>query len=85
LTGNKGAAYDVYGKEGGAVKTLFIVASLTGLSLLFGCAPAPLTKADVDGRIVCNADQMDQVERAAVRNNRQVHWVNCPRAVLRAG
>ncbi len=66
------------------MKTLFIVAGLSGFSLLCGCAPAPLTKADVDGRIVCNVDQMDQVERAAVRNNRQLLWVNCPRAVLRA-
>ena len=66
------------------MKTLFIVVSLANLSLLSGCAPAPLTKADVDGRIVCNVDQMDQVERAAVRNNRQVLWINCPRAVLRA-
>jgi len=66
------------------MKTLVIVAGLSGFSLLCGCAPAPLTKADVDRRIVCNVDQMDQVERAAVRNNRQVLWVNCPRAVLRA-
>ena len=70
---------------GGAMKTLFVVASMSGLSVLYACAPAPLTKADVDGRIVCNVDQMDQVERAAVRNNRQLLWVNCPRAVLRAG
>jgi hypothetical protein len=66
------------------MRTLFFVGSLTVFSLLCGCAPAPLTKADVDGRIVCNVDQMDQVERAAVRNGRQVLWVNCPRAVLRA-
>ena len=66
------------------MKALFIAAGLTGFSLLCACAPAPLTKADVDGRIVCNVDQMDQVERAAVRANRQVYWVNCPRAVLRA-
>jgi hypothetical protein len=48
-----------------------------------GCAPAPLTKAEVDGRIVCNVDRMDQVERAARRENKDVHWVNCPQAVLR--
>ena len=75
----------MFAQGGGVMKTLFIAGSLTGLSLLCGCAPAPLTKADVDGRIVCNVDQMDQVERAAVRNSRQVLWVNCPRAVLRAG
>ena len=48
-----------------------------------GCAPAPLTKAEVDGRIVCNVDRMDQIERAARRENKEVHWVNCPQAVLR--
>ena len=48
-----------------------------------GCAPAPLTKADVDGRIVCNVDQMDKVERAARRENKEVHWLQCPQAVLR--
>jgi hypothetical protein len=74
----------MFTQGGGAMKTLFIVASLSGFSLLCGCAPAPLTKADVDGRIVCNVDQMDQVERAAVRNHRQLLWVNCPHAVLRA-
>lgn len=49
-----------------------------------GCAPQPLTKADVDGKIVCNVDRMDQVERAARRANAEVHWVNCPQATLRA-
>jgi hypothetical protein len=66
------------------MKTLLAIAGLAGLTLLTGCATAPLTRADVDGRIICNADQMDQVERAAKRNNRQVVWVNCPQAVLRA-
>ena len=62
--------------------------SLTAITaavvLATGCAPAPLTKADVDGRIVCNADQMDQVERSARRENKEVHWLHCPQAVLRA-
>jgi hypothetical protein len=66
------------------MKTLLTVAGLAGLALLAGCATAPLTKADVDGRIVCNSDQMDQVERAARREgNKQVVWVSCPQAVLR--
>ena len=49
-----------------------------------GCAVEPMTKAEVDGRIVCNADQMDQVERSARRENKEVHWLHCPQAVLRA-
>ena len=49
--------------EGGsAMQTLLTVAGIVGLALMAGCAPAPLTKADVEGRIVCNVDQMDQVE-----------------------
>jgi len=27
---------------------------------------------------------MDQVERSARRENKEVHWLHCPQAVLRA-
>ena len=58
--------------------------SAVGIVLLMsGCAPAPLTKADVDGRVVCNVDRMDQVERGVRRNFAEIHWINCPRATLR--
>ena len=66
------------------MKLLVTVLGIAGLALLAGCAPAPLTRADVDGRIVCNSDQMDQVERQARREMKQIMWVNCPQAVLRA-
>jgi hypothetical protein len=62
---------------------LLAVAGLASTLLFAGCAPAPMTKADVDGRIVCNDVQMDQVERQAKRTATQVIWVNCPVAVLR--
>ena len=62
---------------------LFVIAGLAGTLLLTGCAQAPLTKAEVDGRIICNEMQMDQVERQAKRNMAQVHWVNCPVVTLR--
>jgi hypothetical protein len=62
---------------------LLAVAGAACLLALTGCAPAPLTKADVDGRIVCNSDQMDQVERQARRTATQVLWVNCPVVTLR--
>ena len=52
-------------------------------AVMAGCAQASLTRADVDGRIVCNTDRMDQVERAARRENKEVHWLQCPQAVLR--
>ena len=51
---------------------------------LAACAPQPLTKSDVDGRIVCNTDRMDQVERDALHRNAQLRWVHCPEVTLRA-
>ena len=62
---------------------LFALAGVAGVLTIAGCAPVPLTKADVDGRIVCNEERMDQVERQARRNNTHVQWVNCPKVVLR--
>lgn len=59
------------------------LAGLAALLLLAGCAPIQYTKADVDGRIVCDADKMDQVERVARRQFASVHWVNCPKVTLR--
>ena len=66
------------------MKALLALAIMVAAMGLAGCAPQPLTRADVDGKIVCNADRMDQVEREARRNNVQVHWVNCPTATLLA-
>jgi hypothetical protein len=66
------------------MKTIMIALSIIAVAgAVAACAPVQLAKADVDGRIVCNADRMDQVERAARRENREVHWVNCPLATLR--
>ena len=59
-----------------------VLAGFAGL-LLAGCAPAMYTKADLDGRIVCNADAMEQVEQKARRMFAQVIWVNCPQGRLR--
>ncbi|GIK85633.1 MAG: hypothetical protein KJ018_19120 [Burkholderiales bacterium] len=59
------------------------LAACAALVILAGCAPVHYTKADIDGRVVCNADAMDQVERDARRKFAQVHWVHCPRATLR--
>ena len=62
---------------------LVILAALLGVLSLAGCAQAPLTKADVDGRIICNFEYMDQVERQARRLFAQIQWVNCPTITLR--
>jgi hypothetical protein len=51
--------------------------------VLSACAPVQYTKADLDGRIVCDSDRMGRIERAARRENKEVHWVNCPLATLR--
>ena len=65
------------------MKTLLPLSAVGLVLLLCGCATAPLTKADVDGRAVCNVDRMDQVERDIRRSFAEVHWINCPRATLR--
>jgi uncharacterized protein YfaQ (DUF2300 family) len=65
------------------MKTIVIALSITAAGAMAACAPVQLARSDVDGRIVCNTDRMDQVERAARRENREVHWVNCPLATLR--
>jgi hypothetical protein len=65
------------------MKTLLPLLVVGIVVLVSGCASAPLTKADVDGRVVCNVDRMDQVERAARRTFAEIRWVNCPRATLR--
>jgi hypothetical protein len=66
------------------MKTIMIALSIIAVAgAVAACAPVQLAKADVDGRIVCNADRMDQVERAARRENREVHWIHCPLATLR--
>lgn len=66
------------------MKTLLALSIACVATALCGCAPVQYTKADVDGRIVCNTDRMDQVERAARRENmKEIHWLNCPLATLR--
>ena len=66
------------------MNAVMAIAATVAACALAGCTPAPLTKADVDGKIVCNSDRMDQVERAVRRANWHVQWVHCPPAVLRA-
>ena len=65
------------------MKTIMLLSILPIAAGLSACAPAPLTKADVDGRVVCNTDRMDRIEREARRENKDVRWVNCPLATLR--
>jgi hypothetical protein len=65
------------------MKALLALGVMVAVIGLAGCAQ-PLTKADVDGKIVCNADRMEQVERKARHENVELHWINCPTATLRA-
>ena len=66
------------------IRNLLLTTMNVAMIALTGCAPEPMTKADVDGRIVCNTDRMGEVERSARRENKEVHWLHCPQAVLRA-
>jgi hypothetical protein len=67
----------------GGMRGLLAVAAVAALAVVAGCATQPLTRAQVDGQIVCDYEQMDQVERAARRRAAQIKWVNCPTGVLR--
>jgi hypothetical protein len=60
-----------------------LLAGLVSAVLVAGCAPVQYTKSDVDGMIVCNTDEMDRIDRDAIRRYASVYWVNCPRATLR--
>lgn len=60
-----------------------VLAGLAGCVLLAGCAPTVYTKAELDGRIVCNADTMERVEQKLRRSFAHVYWVNCPQGTLR--
>ncbi|MEP7062430.1 MAG: hypothetical protein ABI881_08525 [Betaproteobacteria bacterium] len=64
------------------MKTLVLSVCALSVLGLSGCAPAPLTRADVDGKLVCNTDYMDQVERNARNRMAEIHWVNCPMVKL---
>ena len=64
------------------MQTLVLSVCAVSVLLLAGCAPAPLTRADVEGRLVCNVDYMDQVERAARHKMAEVRWYNCPTVKL---
>jgi hypothetical protein len=65
------------------MKTLIALSIVMVAAGLAGCAPVELTKADVDGKVVCNPDRMDAVERAARREHKDVIWLHCPGATLR--
>ena len=60
-----------------------LAATLSAVVLLAGCAPYQYTKANVDGRKVCDDDAIERIEQAARRNNIILQWVNCPVATLR--
>ena len=57
--------------------------ALAACAALGGCASPQLAKEDVDGRIVCDVDRMDEVERNARRSFTDLRWVRCPTARLR--
>ena len=69
--------------QGSVMRSLLASSIVLVAAGLCGCAPVQYTKADVDGRVVCNTDRMDQVERAARREMKEIRWLNCPLATLR--
>lgn len=65
------------------MKTALALSAIGVAGLLSACASMQYTKADLDGRVVCDTARMEQIERAARRENKEVHWVSCPLATLR--
>ncbi|HEY6894964.1 MAG TPA: hypothetical protein VLG08_09435 [Casimicrobiaceae bacterium] len=65
------------------MRTLLAASIVIASAAFGGCAPVAYTKADVDGRVVCNTERMDGIERAARREMKEIHWVHCPLATLR--
>ena len=65
------------------MKTLIALSIVMVAAGLTGCAPVELTKADVDGKVVCNPDRMDAVAEPARREHKDVIWLHCPPATLR--
>lgn len=60
------------------MKTLALLGCALTVFVVAGCAPAPLTRADGDGKLACNANYIDQVDRQARQHFAEVHWVHCP-------
>jgi len=65
------------------MRVVIALSIVTVASVLSACGPVQYTKADLDGRIVCDTDRMDRIDSAARRENKEVHWVSCPLATLR--
>ena len=73
---------------------LFALAGIAGVLALAGCAPVPLTKADVDGRIVCDDLRMAKEGRrsatwadllADVASGEPNHEALCPSCLVAGG
>lgn len=60
-----------------------VLCGMASVAVLAGCANAPPTRADLDGRVGCDADRMASVEARAQRDGVGLRWVNCPRVTLR--
>ncbi len=65
------------------MKIVFVLSLIATAALAAGCATPPPTRADLDGRYVCNADRMARVDREARLEGKEIHWVHCPLAKLR--
>jgi len=60
-----------------------VLSGMASVAVLAACAGAPPTRADLDGRVVCDAERMASVEARAQRDGVGLRWVNCPRVMLR--
>jgi len=73
-------------RNGGMTMKLFL--AICAAVLAAGCASVPMQKAENDTIMVCDYERMARLERAAIQERAQLHWVNCPlirRDRLKAG
>ncbi|MGH8714521.1 MAG: hypothetical protein ACREYB_10995 [Casimicrobiaceae bacterium] len=55
-----------------------LVVTLLGAVVLGGCSSLPMQQAENNRGVVCDAAQMEAVDRIARAQRTEVHWVNCP-------
>lgn len=55
-----------------------LIVTLLAVAVLGGCSSLPMQKAQNEARVVCDAAQMEAVDRIARAQRTEVVWVNCP-------
>lgn len=60
------------------MKMILLLAGLAGAALIVGCGTAPVTEAQLDSYVVCDAEFVAKVENEARRHGTAIRWMRCP-------